>query len=378
MSNQQEWIRQLSKFRLEHIEPHMEEDDANERFRTDIYRQMGELGLAGLSLPEEYGGSALGQKEQVQALREVAKSSVSYAVTLSVSSMVQKIIARWGNPEQKKHYLPELTSGREIASFCLSESAAGSDPSALQTRAVPTTLKGEKGYLLKGRKMWVTSAGVANTYLVMARTSKEKWGISAFLVRKDASGFSCGKKEKKIGWKVSPTREILLEDCFVSTEHRIGEEGKGLKMALSGLNSGRIAIGAIAVGLSERALEEAIRYSLTREQFGSPIFDFQGLQWMIADMATEITASRLLVEQAATLEDAGIPCRQSAAMAKLKSTDTAMRVTTDAVQILGGVGHTSEYPLERFMRDAKILQIVEGSNQIQRIVIAKELKKKHS
>ena len=373
-----EWLRQLTKFRLEHIEPLMEEDDAAERFRPEIYHQMGDLGLTGLCLPEEYGGSNLGQREQVQALAEIAKSSVSYAVTLSVSTMVQKIIAQRGSAEQKQQYLPELTSGREIASFCLSESAAGSNPAALQTKAVPTTRKGEKGYLLKGRKMWITSAGVAATYLVMARTSEGDRGISAFLVRQDTAGFSCGKREKKIGWKVSPTREVLLEECFVPANHRVGAEGEGLKIALSGLNSGRIAIGAIAVGLSERALEEAVSYSLTREQFGNPLFDFQGLQWMMADMATEITASRLLVEQAADGEDNGTPSRQAAAMAKLKATDTAMKVTTDAVQILGGVGHTSEYPVERFMRDAKILQIVEGSNQIQRIVIAKELKKEYS
>ena len=376
MDDQKEWVRQLTKFRLKHIEPHMEEDDAAERFRPDIYHRMGELGLAGLCLPEEYGGSDLGQRDQALALAEIAKSSVAYAVTLSVSTMVQKIIAQKGDTEQKQKYLPELTSGREIASFCLSESSAGSHPSALKTRATPATVKGEKGYLLKGRKMWITSAGEAATYLVMARTTDKD--ISAFLVRGDAPGFSCGKKEKKIGWKASPTREILLEDCFVSTEDRVGAEGEGLKIALAGLNSGRIAIGAIAVGLSERALEEAVRYSLTREQFGSPLFDFQGLQWMMADMATETAASRLLVEHAAALEDDGKSCRQSAAMAKLKATDTAMRVTTDAVQILGGVGHTSEYPVERFMRDAKILQIVEGSNQIQRIVIARELKKEHS
>ena len=377
MSTNQEWVRQLTKFRLEHIEPYMEEDDAAERFRPEIFHKMGELGLAGLCLPEEYGGSALSQREQAGALAEIAKSSVSYAVTLSVSGMVQKILARRGSIQQKQQYLPELTAGREIAAFCLSESSAGSDPSALQTRAIPTSVKGEKGYLLRGRKMWITSAGVARTYLVMARTGQNR-NISAFLVKKDAPGFSFGKKEKKIGWKVSPTREIVLEDCFVPTSDRVGSEGEGLKIALEGLNSGRIAIGAIAVGLSERALEEAIHYSLTRKQFGSPIFDFQGLQWMMADMATEIAASRLLVEQAADREDSGRPCRRFAAMAKLKATDTAMGVTTDAVQILGGVGHTSEYPLERFMRDAKILQIVEGSNQIQRIVIAKELKKEYS
>ena len=378
MSNNDEWIRQLTKFRLEHIEPYMEEDDAAERFRPDIFHRMGELGLAGLCLPEEYGGSGLGQRDQALALAEIAKSSVAYAVTLSVSTMVQKIIALRGSPEQKQHYLPELTAGQKIASFCLSESGAGSQPSALKTRAIPATVKGEKGYRLKGRKMWITSAGEASTYLVMARTGQSDRGISAFLVREGVPGFSCGKKEKKIGWKASPTREVLLDDCFVSADNRIGDEGEGLKIALAGLNSGRIAIGAIAVGLAERALEEAVRYSLTREQFDSPLFEFQGLQWMMADMATETAASRLLVEHAADLEDKGASCRRSAAMAKLKATDTAMQVTTDAVQILGGVGHTSEYPVERFMRDAKILQIVEGSNQIQRIVIARELKKEYS
>ena len=287
--------------------------------------------------------------------------------------MVQNIIYANGDEEQKKLYLPPLASGEGIGAFCLSESCSGSDAQALQTRATKVHCKGEKGYCLNGRKMWVTSAGVAQTYLVMAREDDES--ISAFIVVEGTEGFSCGKREEKMGWRTSPTCEVVFEDCFIPEKSRLGHPGKGLQMALIGLNGGRINIGAIAVGLAERGLEEALRYSISRRQFGKAIFDFQGLQWMMADMATEIAAAKGLVERAAIAKDQNKEDRKLASMAKLKATDVAMKVTTDGVQILGGVGHTAEYPLERFMRDAKILQIVEGSNQIQKNVIAKELKR---
>lgn len=366
---------QLEKFRLSKIEPHMEHDDETEEFRMDIFNELGSLGFVGMTLPEEFGGMGMHYKDFSIALTEIAKSSVAYAVTISVSAMVQAILNEFGNAEQKKKYLPSLTSGVEIGSFCLSESGAGSDAASLQTRAQ----KVDGGYMINGSKMWITSGGIAKTYIVMARTGEEgAKGITAFIVRDGTPGFSYGKKEKKMGWKVSPTRELIFHNCFVPEENVLSKVGEGFKIAMSALDKGRFTIGAIAVGCAERALDEAVRYSLTRSQFKQPIFDFQGLQFMLSEMATEIEASRLLVMKAADDYDKKIPNAKLACMAKLKATDTAMYVTTEAVQILGGVGYTKEYPVERFMRDAKVLQIVEGTNQIQKVVIARNLKKEYA
>lgn len=370
---------QLEKYRLQKIEPHMEHDDETETFRMDIFNELGSLGFTGMPLPEEFGGMGLSYEDFSIALTEIAKSSVSYAVTISVSSMVQAILNEFGNNDQKKKYLPSLTSGSEIGAFCLSESGSGSDAAGLQTTAKKTTIDGKEGYLLNGSKMWITSGGIAKTYIVMARTGGEgAKGVSAFIVRDGDAGFSYGKKEKKMGWKVSPTRELIFHNCFVPNENLLLTEGEGFKVAMAALDKGRFTIGAIAVGCAERALDESVKYALTRQQFKQPIFDFQGLQFMMADMATEIECSRLLVLQAASDYDRGAPNAKLACMAKLKATDTAMKVTTDAVQILGGVGYTKEYPVERFMRDAKVLQIVEGTNQIQRVVIARNLKKEYA
>ncbi|MCP4912588.1 MAG: acyl-CoA dehydrogenase [Oligoflexia bacterium] len=373
---QTELKNQLEKYRLQKIEPFMEEDDHNENFRMDIFRELGSLGFCGMTLPAQYGGSELSYQDLCVALNEIAKSSVSYSVTISVSAMVQNIINEFGNEEQKQKYLPELTSGQEIGAFCLSESGSGSDAASLKTTAKKVDGPTGPGYVLNGAKMWITSGGIAKTYIVMARTGAEgSKGVSAFIVEDGTEGLSFGKKEKKMGWKVSPTREVLFQNCFVPEANLLQSEGDGFKIAMAGLDRGRITIGSIACGLAERALDEATKYALDRQQFKQPIFDFQGLQFMLADMATETEASKLLVDRAAYLYDNGVSDQKLASMAKLKSTDTAMKVTTDAVQILGGVGYTSEYPVERMMRDAKVLQIVEGTNQIQRVVIARSLKK---
>ncbi|MBL7665035.1 MAG: acyl-CoA dehydrogenase family protein [Bacteriovoracaceae bacterium] len=370
---QTELKNQLKKYCLDKIEPFMEEDDEKNRFRPEIYRGFGDYGICGIPLPEKFGGAELTYQDFILVLHEIAKYSVPYAVTLSVSTMVQNILNEFGTEAQKQKYLPALTSGEEIASFCLSESHSGSDAASLKTQAKKT--KG--GYILNGSKLWISTAGYSKTYLVMARTGGEgSSGVSAFIVRDDMKGFSVGKKEKKMGWRTSATAEVIFENCFVPEENLLGgTEGTGFKAAMSGLDRGRITIGAIACGLSERAIEESIQYALERKQFNQAIFDFQGLQFMMADMATENTASWLLVKEAAEQYDNKIKNSKLCAMAKLKATDTAMKITTDAVQILGGVGYTSEYPLERYMRDAKVLQIVEGTNQIQRVVIARELKK---
>ncbi len=363
-------INQLKKFRAEKIDPYMEKDDHEGVFRKDIVTDLGSLGLAGITVSSQYGGAELGVYEQCLVFKEIAKSSVPYAVTMSVSAMVQSIIEEWGNEDQKQKYLPELTSGQEIGSFSLSESGAGSDAASLKCSATKT----EGGYLLNGSKLWVTTGGESKTYIVFARSENAK--VSAFIVQKGAKGFNFGKKESKMGWKTSPTRELIFDNCFIPEEDLISKEGNGLKIAFSGLDKGRLSIAAISVGLSERASEEALAYSLERQQFGKPIFEFQGLQFMLADMFTETQSSEDLVFNAAEMFDQGQNVSILCSMAKLKASDVAMKVTTDAVQIFGGVGYTTEFPVERFMRDAKVLQIVEGTNQIQRVVIARELRKR--
>lgn len=371
---QKELCASLSKYCEASIEPHMEHDDEEGRFRLEIYQGLGQYGVTGMTQPEEFGGAGLSYQDYCYALETIAQTSVPYAVTVSVSSMTQTILKEFGNQKQKETYLPPLTSGEEIGAFALSESHAGSDAASLKT----TAKKVDGGYVLNGTKMWITSGGVAKTYIVMARTGGPgAKGVSAFIVRDGMEGFSYGKAEKKMGWKTSPTRELIFENCFVPDENLLLEEGKGFNVAMGGLDRGRVAIGAIAVGCAQRALDEAVRYALTRQQFNQAIFDFQGLQFMLADMALEVEASRLMVEQAALSLDSGKPNSKLCSMAKLKATDTAMKVTTDAVQILGGVGYTSEYPVERFMRDAKVLQIVEGTNQIQKVVIARHLRKEY-
>lgn len=365
----------VEKFCLNQIEPHMEHDDANAEFKMEFFQEFGKLGLTGITTSEKYNGAQLGYQDFCVVLEEIAKYSVSYAVTISVSSMVQAIFEQFANEEQKEKYLPALASGSEIGAFCLSESHSGSDAAALKTTAKKT----DGGYVLNGSKMWITSGGVAKTYIVMARTGEAgAKGISAFILRDGMKGFSYGKLEKKMGWKISPTRELVFDNCFVPGENLLSTEGNGFTIAMSALDRGRITIGSIAVGLSQRALDESVKYSLERKQFKQELFNFQGLQWMMADMATDINCARLLVQKAAEKFDNNEKDIMLASMAKMRATDTAMKVTTDAVQIHGGVGYTSEYPVERYMRDAKVLQIVEGTNQIQKIVIARELKKQYS
>ncbi|MCB9063320.1 MAG: acyl-CoA dehydrogenase family protein [Halobacteriovoraceae bacterium] len=368
-------IDQINKYCQTSILPTLEQDEEQSFFRSEVYIGFGELGLTGIPLPSTFGGSELSYLDFCYTLETIAKYSVSYAVTLSVSTMVASIINQYGNDDQKETYLPDLISGKSIGAFALTESGSGSDAAALQTTAKKTT----DGYILNGSKMFITSAGIAKTYIVMARTSVDgSKGISAFIVKENTPGFTIGKKEKKMGWKVSPTCELIFQNCFIPEENLLCKQGDGLKIALSALVRGRITIGAIAVGLSQVALDKAVLYSLERKQFSQQIFEFQGIQFMLSDMATETECSRLLVHEAAKQYDSGNLRQKFAAMAKAKATDVCMNVTTDAVQIFGGVGYTSEYPVERFMRDAKVLQIVEGTNQIQRVIISRELKKEYS
>jgi len=372
LDEEQSDIRDMvRRFTEQEITPHAEAWDEQEYFPREVYTKMADLGLMGMTTPEEYGGSALSRLTGALVYEELAKGEMATAVGLSVHNMVTGSIARFGKERQRRRWVSNLASGELLGAFSLSEAAAGSDAASLQCRAEN---QGDR-YLVNGSKMWVTNAGEADIYLLMARTNESKgsMGISCFVVEKGTPGFSFGKKERKMGLHSSPTRELLFEDCAIPTANRIGEEGQGFKIALSSLDGGRINIGAVAVGVAQAAFETAARYARTREQFNQPIGAFQGIQFLLADMAMKIEAARLLVYEAAYKLDEGQNAGMYASMAKCFATDIAMEVTTNAVQVLGGAGYVRDYPVERYMRDVKVAQIFEGTNQIQRVVIARAL-----
>ena len=340
----------------------LKEDDEAECFRKNYMRELGEAGLCGIPTPEDYDGLGLGYLDYAVALEEIAKVSASYGVSVAVTGLPQVILATYGSDAQKSQWLSGLATGELLGAFALSEPGSGSDAGSLKT----TAKKEGNVYVLRGTKFWITHGGEADLYVVMARTGGEgPKGISSFLVPGDSPGLSFGKKEEKMGLRASPTVELILDDVRVPAENLLSDEGMGFRIAMSALDSGRITIAAISVGLAQAALDVAADYACQRKQFGQAIIDFQGVGFMLADMAMRIESARLLVHKAAWLRDEGLPYSQIAAMAKCLSTDTAMAVTTDAVQVLGGYGYTREYPVERFMRDAKVMRIVEGTNQVQ-------------
>jgi alkylation response protein AidB-like acyl-CoA dehydrogenase len=362
----------VRRFTEQEITPNAEAWDEQAYFPREIYTKMAELGLTGMTTPEMYGGSALSRLTGALVYEELAKGEMATAVGLSVHNMVTGSIARFGSEQQRRRWVPALAAGKLLGAFSLSEAASGSDAASLQCHAE----RRDDCYVLNGSKMWVTNGGEADIYLLMARTGGKHTGsagISCFVVEKGLPGFTFGKKERKMGLHSSPTRELLFEDCVLPVANRIGEEGQGFKIALSSLDGGRINIGAIAVGVAQAAFETASRYARTREQFGQPIGAFQGIQFMLADMAMKIEAARLLVYEAAYKLDAGQNAGMYASMAKCFAADMAMEVTTNAVQVLGGAGYVRDYPVERYMRDVKVAQIFEGTNQIQRVVIARAL-----
>jgi alkylation response protein AidB-like acyl-CoA dehydrogenase len=362
-------VRRLTE---QEITPNAGAWDEEAFFPRDIYTKMAELGLTGMTTPEIYGGSALSRLTGALVYEELAKGEMATAVGLSVHNMVTGSIARFGSEKQRRRWVSALASGELLGAFSLSEAGSGSDAASLQCHAE----RRDDCYMLNGSKMWVTNGGEADIYLLMARTGGKHTGsagISCFVVEKDLPGFTFGKKERKMGLHSSPTRELLFENCALPVANRVGEEGQGFKIALSSLDGGRVNIGAIAVGVAQAAFETASRYARQREQFGQPIGAFQGIQFMLADMAMKIEAARLLVYEAAYKLDAGQNAGMYASMAKCFATDMAMEVTTNAVQVLGGAGYVRDYPVERYMRDVKVAQIFEGTNQIQRVVIARAL-----
>ncbi|MER6168501.1 acyl-CoA dehydrogenase family protein [Streptomyces violaceorubidus] len=353
------------------IAPSAAEEEDTGRFPREVFTLLSDSGLLGLPYDAEFGGGEQPYEVYLQVLEELAAARLTVGLGVSVHTLASYALAAHGTKEQQAEHLPAMLGGGLLGAYCLSEPASGSDAASLRTKAVR-----ESGgdWVITGTKAWITHGGIADFYTVMARTGEDgPRGITAFLVPGDAEGLSAAVPEKKMGLKGSPTAQIHLDGVRIPDARRLGDEGQGFAIALSALDSGRLGIAACAIGVAQAALDEAVSYAAERRQFGKPIADFQGLRFMLADMATQIEAGRALYLTAARLRDAGRPFAKQAAMAKLHCTDTAMRVTTDAVQVLGGYGYTADFPAERYMREAKVLQIVEGTNQIQRMVIARHL-----
>jgi alkylation response protein AidB-like acyl-CoA dehydrogenase len=353
------------------LAPMASEYEAESRFPREKFRLLGKSGLLGLPYPERWGGSGVSYEVYLQVLEEIAAAWMTVAVGMSVHTLSCFPLAYYGTDEQRAEWLPTLLEGDLLGGYALSEPDAGSDAAALSTRAVRD---GEE-YVVTGTKAWITHAGQADFYTLMVRTSDDGGrGITCLLADAATDGLVAGTPEHKMGLTGSPTAQLRLEGARVPVARRMGEEGLGLRIALDALNSGRLGIAACATGLAQAALDEAVAYAAGRSQFGRPIIEFQGLEFLLADMAAAVESARATYLEAARRRDRGLPFRRQASIAKLVATDAAMRVTTDAVQVLGGAGYTRDFPVERYMREAKVPQIFEGTNQIQRMVIARELR----
>jgi alkylation response protein AidB-like acyl-CoA dehydrogenase len=357
------------------LAPNAADFEARKEFPRDLVRTLGQVGLLGLPYDEEYGGGAQPYQVYLQVLEELATAWAAVALAVSVHTMTCYPLATFGSEEQRGRWLPDMVGGDLLGAYCLSEAQSGSDAGALATRAVR---EGDH-YLLNGTKAWVTHGGVADYYLTFCRTSDDaKRGISALLVPAETNGLKPQQPERKMGLWSSPTASIVLEDARVDADRLLGGEGDGLRIALSALDSGRLGIAAIATGVAQAALDAATEWVTERQQFGKRIAEFQGVSFILADMATGIEAARSTYLAAARRRDSGLSFGSQAAMAKLFATDNAMKVTIDAVQLFGGYGYTTEYPVERYLREAKVMQIFEGTNQIQRMVIARHLTAKRA
>lgn len=342
--------------------------ESDGQFPREVFRTLGDIGLLGLPYPAEFGGAEQPFAVYLQVIEELASAWLSVALGVSVHTLSAHAVANFGSPEQQQQFLPDMLGGSLLGAYCLSEPGSGSDAAALVTRAESMS----DGYTLNGVKAWITHGGVADFYTVMARTGEHRTkGISCFLVPGNVNGLSGAAPENKMGMRGSTTAQVILDDVQIGSNRLVGQEGDGFTIAMAALDAGRLGISACAVGLAQAAYNEAVAYAKTRRQFGKAIADFQGISFMIADMATSIEAARSLYLTAARRKDAGLDYSTQAAMAKLFATDTCMRVTTDAVQILGGAGYVQDFPAERFFREAKVLQIVEGTNQVQRLVIGR-------
>jgi alkylation response protein AidB-like acyl-CoA dehydrogenase len=352
------------------LAPRVADFEARGEFPREILRTLGRAGLLGLPYPEEFGGGGQPYEVYLQVLEELATRWVAVAEAVSVHTLSCYPVATAGSQVQRKRFLPDLLGGERLGSYCLSEPQGGSDAASLTTRAV----RDGDEYVVTGTKAWITHAGASDFYALFCRTGGPgPAGISCLLADADTPGIAVQARERTMGLRSSPVAQVAFDGARIPIEWRLGDEGTGFALALSALDSGRLGIAACSVGLAQAALDYAVAYAGEREQFGRPIAQFQGIGFMLADMATQVSAARSLVLYAARLRDSGRPFTAVAAQAKLFASDTAMRVSTDAVQVLGGYGYVADHPVERYMREAKAMQIVEGTNQIQRVVIAREL-----
>ncbi|MFG1607842.1 acyl-CoA dehydrogenase family protein [Actinoplanes sp. NPDC049265] len=365
-------IEVVRSIAAQELAPRVNRAEAEGDFPRDVFRLLGEVGILGLPYPEEFGGAGLPYEIYLQVLEELGAVWASVGIGVSVHALSCYGLATHGTADQRRRWLPRMLGGELLGAYSLSEAHAGSDPAAMTTMA----RRGGDDYVLNGAKAWVTHGGRADYYKIMARTAGkpgDREGISCFLVPADAPGLVADPPESKMGLTGSTTAGLRLDDVRVPVERRLGAEGDGLKIALAGLDAGRLGVAAVATGLAQSALDVAVGYAQQRHTFGRRIIDHQGLGFLLADMEAAVVAARSTMLHAARLKDAGLPYRREASIAKLVATDNAMRVTTDAVQVLGGAGYSRDFPAERYMREAKVMQIFEGTNQIQRMVIARHL-----
>lgn len=361
-------VRDFATSEVAAFVPNMEKGE----FPIDLLKKMGELGLMGMTTPEKYGGSELDFESYIMTIHELSKVSATLGVVLSVhTSVATNPILKFGTEQQKEKFVTKLASGEHLGAFCLTEPSAGSDAGSIKT----TAKKVSEGYVLNGSKVFITNGGYADIFIVFAVTDSEHKtkGISAFIVERNTPGLIIGKNEEKMGLHGSSTVQLTFENMIVSSRNILGEIGEGFTIAMANLNVGRIGIAAQALGIAEAALEAAVTYAKNREQFNRPIMHNQGISFKLAEMATSVEAAKHLVYHAAALNGAGLPCRKEASMAKLLASKTAVGVAIEAVQVFGGYGYSKEYPVERFFRDAKVTEIYEGTSEIQKLVISKEL-----
>jgi len=373
LSEEQQAIRDMARaFAQEKLAPHAAAWDEDEIFPVEVLREAAALGLAGIYVRDDVGGSGLGRLDAALIFEELSAGCVSTAAFLSIHNMVSWMVDRFAAEEVRQRYLPALTSMQSIASYCLTEPGSGSDAAALKTRAEKV---GNSHYVLNGGKAFISGSGTSDVYAVMCRTGGDgPKGVSCILVDKDTPGLSFGKKERKLGWNSQPTAMVMFEDCKVPAENLVGGEGEGFRIAMAGLDGGRINIAACSLGGARAALEQALGYVKDRKQFGKPIADFQATQFRLADMATELDAARLMVHRAAASLDARSPdATQHAAMAKRFATDAGFKVVDEALQLHGGYGYLKDFPVERLLRDLRVHRILEGTNEIMRVIIARKL-----
>ncbi len=374
LSEEQSAIQDMARnFATEKLAPHAKQWDEDKHFPVDTLREMAGLGFAGIYLQEEHGGSGLSRFDAALIFEALSGGCTSTAAYMTIHNMASWMIDSFGSAEQRAKYLPRLTSMEWIASYCLTEPGSGSDAGAMRSRA----LRDGDHYVLNGSKAFISGSGVSDIYVAMVRTGDEgAKGVSCFIIEKGTPGLSFGANEKKMGWNNQPTAQVIFEDCRVPVENRIGEEGEGFKFAMMGLDGGRLNIAACSLGTAQRAFDMALEYAKTREQFGQSIAEFQAIQFKLADMATDLEAARLMLYEAAkTLDEGKAEKTRKSAMAKRFVTDTCFNVANEALQIHGGYGYLQDYEIERMVRDLRVHQILEGTNEIMRMIIARDLLK---